>query len=239
MSVVILQHTALTGIGLHLNASRNVIIRNLRISGVTAPQGDAIAIENARGIWVDHCDLSSDPSEAGDGYSLISVTHGSDSVTLTNNVFHDHVAEAVRVGHADDNAQQDAGKLHVSMVRNYFRGVKSAMSIRFGTGHVLNSYFANVSSAIDTRMSADVLVESSVFEGTGQAIRSSGGTTSEMGFATVKDSSLGGGSNTATAGTMTADSLPYPYDWYIWETDTVKERVVKQTGPILKFVAVE
>ena len=38
----------------------NVILRNLKISKVLASAGDAIGIQSASKVWVDHCDLSSD-----------------------------------------------------------------------------------------------------------------------------------------------------------------------------------
>lgn len=227
---------ALTGIGLYLNGSLGVIIRNLKISKVLAAQGSAVTVQKAHSIWVDHCDLSSDPSQAADYGPLVSVTHGTDSVTITDNLFHDH-GEAVQVGHSDDDAAEDKGKLRVTFARNHFKGVSSAISFRFGTGHILNSYFENVENGINTRMGADLLIEASVFEGTGKAIYSAN--SSETGFATVLNSDLGNGTNTAPAGTMTADSLPYPYDWYAWDTNTVKETAVKEAGQTLEFIVLD
>ena len=37
-----------------------MILRNLKISKVLADAGDAIGIQAASNVWVDHCDLSSD-----------------------------------------------------------------------------------------------------------------------------------------------------------------------------------
>lgn len=39
---------------------KNVIIRNVKISKVLASAGDAIGIQAASQVWVDHLDLSSD-----------------------------------------------------------------------------------------------------------------------------------------------------------------------------------
>lgn len=35
---------------------------------------------------------------------------------------------------------------------------------------------------------------------------------------------------------MTVDSLPYPYDWYIWDKDWVRDSVTRQAGPTLQFL---
>lgn len=56
----------LRGIGLEINKARNIIIRNMIISHVT-PQ-DAIEINDARNIWIDHCELYSDRINEPDYY---------------------------------------------------------------------------------------------------------------------------------------------------------------------------
>ncbi|KAK3358168.1 pectate lyase a [Lasiosphaeria hispida] len=233
-SILGLPGSSLTGIGLHIKSSGGIILRNLKIAKVLAAHGAAITIESSRSIWVDHCDLSSDPTQPRDVYgTLVSITHGSDYLTVTNNLFHDH-GDAVAVGHSDANAAEDRGKFHVTLARNYFRNVSSGISFRFGVGHVFSSYYERVESGINTIMGADLLVEASVFEGVGKAIFSAG--SSETGFASIRDVSLGGGTNTAPAGTLTADGLPYPYEWYGWGADVVKKGAVGQAGQTLEFV---
>jgi pectate lyase len=154
-------------------------------------------------------------------------------VTITTTVFRNH-SQAVLVGHSDANGNEDQGKLHVTLARNFFSDVGSAISFRFGTGHVLNSYFANATDGINTKMGARLLVESSVFEGQGRAVFSEGSI--EAGYATVQGSSLGSSSNTAPPANMTADSLPYPYDWYIWDKSQVRDSVTRQAGQTLEFL---
>lgn len=51
---------ALQGIALSVKRKNNVIIRGLKISKVVASTGDAIGIQYAKNVWVDHVDLSSD-----------------------------------------------------------------------------------------------------------------------------------------------------------------------------------
>ena len=73
---------ALTGIGFYINKSKNVIMRNLKISKVEADNGDAIGIQAASNVWVDHCELSSDQTHDKDFYDgLLDITHASEWVT--------------------------------------------------------------------------------------------------------------------------------------------------------------
>ncbi|GAB1313721.1 hypothetical protein MFIFM68171_03931 [Madurella fahalii] len=230
-SIIGAPSSSLTGIGLYINGSRNVILRNLKIANV---QGPAISIENARSVWVDHCDLSSDTNQGGGlDTSLISITRGSDFLTVTGTLFKGH-PQAVLVGHADTNGDEDKGKLRVTFAKNHFQNVGNAISYRFGTGHIFNSYYENVVNGINTRMGANILIESSVFEESGQAVFSENST--EVGYATVQDVTLGGSTSTAPAGNMTTNSIPYPYDWYTWETNQVKASVVSQAGQKLEFL---
>jgi pectate lyase len=183
---------------------------------------------------VDHCDLSSVPYHVEDSdTSLLGITRGSDRVTVTATVFRNH-SLAVSVGHSDANASEDRGKLHVTFARNYFHNVGNAISFRFGTGHVLNSFFENATDGVNTRMGAQLLVESSVFEVQGRAVFTEGSI--EAGYATVQDALLGSSSNTAPPANMTVDSLPYPYDWYIWDKDQVRGFVTRQAGQTLEFL---
>lgn len=85
--------SAITGFGLFLRASNNVIIRNLAISKVRTGSagGDAIGVQESRNVWIDHCDLSSDLSSGKDYYDgLADFSHGSDWLTVSNTLFHDH-----------------------------------------------------------------------------------------------------------------------------------------------------
>lgn len=182
---------------------------------------------------MDHCELSSTGSHDQNlSNGLLSITRGSDFLTVTATLFQNH-SQAVRVGDSDANSAENENKLHVTFARNSFRNVDSAITFRFGTGHIFNTYFKNVTNGINTRMGAELLIESSVFEGQGRAVFSEGSI--EAGYATVRDVVLGSGSSTALAGSMTADSVPYPYDWYIWKTESVEELVARQAGQTLQF----
>jgi pectate lyase len=99
----------LSGFTLTVKGVENVIIRNLAISKVIG--GDAVAIQAANNVWIDHLDLSSDRDHDKDYYDgLLDVTHAADYVTITNTFLHDHW-KASLVGHSDSNADEDTGHL--------------------------------------------------------------------------------------------------------------------------------
>ena len=73
----------LSGFTLTVKGVKNVIIRNLAISKVVG--GDAVAIQKAQNVWIDHLDLSSDRDHDKDYYDgLLDITHAVDYVTVTN-----------------------------------------------------------------------------------------------------------------------------------------------------------
>lgn len=129
--------SSLTGVGLRVKGVSNVILRNLKISKVLASAGDAIGIQKASNVWVDHCDLSSDQDHGKDYYDgLCDVTHASDYITISNTHLHDHY-KASLVGHSDSNSAEDTGHLIVTYANNYFSNINSrGPSFRFGTGHI-------------------------------------------------------------------------------------------------------
>jgi len=112
--------------------------------------------------------------------------------------------------------------------------VKSAISFRFGTGHILNSIISSASEGINTLLGADLLIESSIFENVPRAIFSSAATETEKGRATIQSVLVGEGTSDAPPGNMTVDSLPYPYEWYVWDFYKVRENMAR-VGPTLHF----
>ena len=65
---------ALSGVGLRVYQENNVIIRNLVVSKVLADAGDAIGIQEANNVWVDHLELSSDLDHDKDYYDGLLVS---------------------------------------------------------------------------------------------------------------------------------------------------------------------
>lgn len=70
---------------------------------------DAIALNKATNVWIDHVDVSSDVAHDKDYYDgLIDVTHACDWVTISNSYIHDHWKSSL-VGHSDSNESEDKG----------------------------------------------------------------------------------------------------------------------------------
>lgn len=99
-------------------------------------------------------------------------------------------------------------------------------SLRFGTGHVFNSYFENCNDGINTRQGAQVLVENNVFVGSKAPLYST-----DAGYAVARNNDFGNGTNEALAGTLT--SVPYTYS--VIATANVKSSVVGIAGQTLSF----
>ncbi|MFD1992191.1 polysaccharide lyase family 1 protein [Paenibacillus nicotianae] len=156
------KNSGLTGGGLRVKNSSNVIIQNLNISKATGT--DAITVQASNHVWVDHNDLSSDLSHDKDYYDgLLDISHGSDYVTASWNKFHDHFKTSL-VGHSDNNASEDTGKFHVTYHHNSFVNTNSRLpSLRFGTGHIYNNYYENAETGVNSRIGAQVLVEGNYF----------------------------------------------------------------------------
>ncbi|TVY47139.1 putative pectate lyase A [Lachnellula occidentalis] len=222
----------LTGFGIIVKSATNVIIRNIAVSKVLAANGDAIGVQLSTNVWIDHVDVSSDLDHDKDYYdglldaSYTRFTHAADFVTVSNSYIHDHW-KASLVGHSDSNSAEDTGHLHVTYSNNYWNNINSrAPSLRFGTGHIFNSYFNEVADGINTRDGAQVLVESNVFVDSKKPLYST-----DSGYAVASGNDFGTGSNEALAGTLT--SVPYSYSKL--GSGSVKAAVVGTAGNTLSF----
>ncbi|RMJ26567.1 hypothetical protein PHISP_02559 [Aspergillus sp. HF37] len=69
-------------------------------------------------------------------------------------------------------------------------------SFRFGTGHVYKSYFENAGDGINTRMGAQMLVESNVFVNVDEALYST-----DKGYTVARNNDWGSSKNAALEGT--------------------------------------
>ena len=155
-------NSGVTGGGFKVSHYNNVIFRNLKIS---YPVGtDAIGVQNAQHIWIDHNELWSDRAHNIDYYDgLIDITHATDYVTVSWNKVHDHWKTSL-VGHDDGNASEDTGHLTVTYHHNEFYNDDARLpSIRFGTAHIFNNYYHDDVNAVHSRMGAQVLVEGNQF----------------------------------------------------------------------------
>jgi len=209
--------SGLTGIGLKMKGVKNVIIRNMNISKVTAASGDgdAIHIESSTNIWVDHNNLYSDTSHDEDYYDgLLDITHAADYVTVSWNYLHDHNKTSL-LGHSDDNASEDTGHLRVTYVHNWFNNTVQRMPrVRFGNPvHVLNNYYSNISSsgyAIASTEGAGVRVERNYFENVPNTVICQTGDSS-AGYTLLTNNYLVNSGTPAACSGANVKSLPYSY----------------------------
>jgi pectate lyase len=140
------------------NATHNVIIRNLTF---TAYPDDGINIETfAHHVWVDHNQFM--PGFDG----AVDIKQGADFITISWNRFNG-CDKCMLLGHSDENAAQDIGRLRVTYHHNWFNGsVQRHPRVRFGEPvHVFNNYYLNIRSyGVASQMNAGVLVEGNYFE---------------------------------------------------------------------------
>ncbi|KAF8649029.1 hypothetical protein AX16_006070 [Volvariella volvacea WC 439] len=214
--------SSLVGIGLRVFRESNVIIRNIKISKVLADTGDAIGIQEANHVWVDHVDLSSDMDHDKDYYDgLIDITHGSSEISITYSKLHDHW-KASLVGHSDSNGAEDA-KITVTYAFNYWLNLNSRVPhIRFGRAHIYNNVYENVNDAINVGAGAQVVVENNVFINTRLPIYGPG-------LGILRGNDFGGGTYTLPVGSFT--TLPYSYIYI--PTPNVKDLVRNSAGQTL------
>jgi pectate lyase len=138
-------NSGFTGAGLHLTDVNNVILRNLVFSKIGVGEGDAINLKRTTNVWIDHCDLSSDQDDTTSGYDgLVEITHASDWITVSWCRFHDH-RDTGLIGNLEDNAAEDAGKLHTTYHHNLFLKVNSGPRMRYSTVHIYSNHFQEVS----------------------------------------------------------------------------------------------
>ncbi|TLS26873.1 hypothetical protein PpBr36_04794 [Pyricularia pennisetigena] len=225
--------SSLTGVGLYIRRANNVIVRNMKISGVKASNGDAIGIDASTNVWVDHCDLKGDLNAGKDDLDgLLDISHGADFITVSHVYFHE-AWKASLIGHSDSNASEDSGKLRVTYANNHWQRINSRTPLlRFGTLHVVNSYYDTVmASGINTRMGGQAFVQSTAFSNcANKAILFED--SPQTGYAVTDDVDLGGSSNLAPKGTLSAGSFPYSKIATIG-SGNVKSRVPGQAGQIL------
>lgn len=130
---------------------RNVVIKNLRVNGATSSvAGEAVRLERAHHVWLDHCELF---NSLGEG--LLDVVNGSDLVTVSWTKFHftantpdsEH-RFGTRIGdHNQDVAvaqAQDTGHLNVTLHHNWWADDvrQRAPRVSYGKVHVFNSYYS-------------------------------------------------------------------------------------------------
>ncbi len=140
-------------------------MRNLKIAKAPSA-GDAIKIQVSHHIWIDHCDLSSDRTDTTSGYDgLVDITHGSQFVTVSWTLFHDHKDTSL-VGHTPDAmSQAEDQNLSVTYHHNLFLDVDSGPRVRWGMAHVFSNHFQDVTVfGVVSQSEATVQVDHNVFD---------------------------------------------------------------------------
>lgn len=147
----------ITGGGLNLSEVSNIIIQNITF---TNADDDSINLQTyTHHVWIDHCNFSN-------GYDgLIDIKRGSDYVTVSWNRFSNH-SKTCLLGHSDDNASQDVGRLRISYHHNWFDGTSGRHPrVRFSElCHVFNNYYVDNDYGIASTCDAEVLVEGNYFK---------------------------------------------------------------------------
>jgi pectate lyase len=219
----------LIGNGFFIRGQKNLIIRNIKVSKVKAEFGDAIGAQSSSNIWIDHVDVSSDKDHGKDYYDgLIDITHATDFVTVSNSHIHDHY-KASLVGHSDNNAQEDTGKLHITYFNNYWTNINSrAPSLRFGTAHIFDSLFVNVVDGINIRKGAQALVQDNSFQNSTKPLY----TVDSTGGAVQNGNDFG----VNKAISMAQGSLKsVPYQFKLTPVEEIKLNLPKIAGNTLSF----
>jgi pectate lyase len=227
--------SGLTGCGFNIRDVHNVILRNLRISKVLAGNGngDAIHIDGATNLWLDHNDLSSDLSHDIDFYDgLLDITHAADFVTVSWNNLHDHFKCSL-VGHSDSNASEDTGHLRVTYHHNEFNNCyERGPRVRFGNPvHVFNNYYVQGGGpdhyhySIASTENAGVRVEGNYFEGQSDPTHLGEGD-SDPGSIVASNNVLVNSGPILTSGSVA--SIPYSYT--VSDPNAVKSAVTAGAG---------
>jgi pectate lyase len=149
----------LSGFGLNIVRSRNIIVRNL-LSENSVIDGFTVQANDVEGtgdhIWIDHCSVTN----AYDG--AIDVTHTESYVTLSWNHIYNHDKTCL-MGHSDTQTSDTAMK--VTYHHMYFDStIQRHPRVRYGKAHVYNNYCRkNSLYGVSSNDEADVVVEGTYF----------------------------------------------------------------------------
>ena len=194
---------------------QNVIIRNLRINGATtAVDSDALQIYFAHHVWIDHCEVWDGP----DGN--VDMSHAINWVTVSWTKFRytsstaDHRFSSL-IGHSDDNAGEDNGRLKVTFHHNWWaENVFERMPrVRFGQVHVFNNYYSSKGNNYCVRAgtNAHLLVEGNYFDGVNSPHEFNDATDQMTSHITARNNTYNGatGNQLSGGGGTPFTSVPY------------------------------
>lgn len=219
--------------GLRVRRAQHVIIQNIKFHNAISyapgeqPNGsggivsqvageytevDAVLCEEAEYVWIDHNEFADDPWIANniandrmrhDG--LVDIKRASNWVTVSHNIFRNH-NKVMLIGHNDNNAAQDVGKLKTSIVANWFQGTTQRNPrVRYGEVHVVNNFYSNIGSyGIGAGAGASIYAERNAFISS-RAWRHPDGVPSPIGNLLNVDNLIGSGSS--------FDAVPANVNW--------------------------
>ncbi|MDP4180580.1 MAG: dockerin type I domain-containing protein [Bacillota bacterium] len=243
----------LEGVGLNIQSSSNVIVRNLKIHHTLAPT-DCIGIDTSDHVWVDHCELFNMIGDCnGDGKidtegdisggdvdwydGLLDCKNNSAYITVSWNYFHDSFKTSL-IGSSDSDNYDRKMTYHHNIFQNCD---ERQPSYRFGTGHLFNNYYVDIwGSSINSRMGAKLKIENNCFENVGSGeiepvLGFAEGPigayySKEKGFWDVKDNKYVNCKGNQPTESTCSFTPPYDYSKAIDPVDNVKALVTKYAG---------
>jgi pectate lyase len=150
----------LSGGGLYLYRSGNVIIRNLTIDGSSE---DGIGLHYSGNVWIDHCTVKNS-SDGG-----IDITQSSDYITISWCKFiYDADTGHNFVNLIASSDSDNGSQYHTTFHHNWWSThcVERMPSVRFGRAHVFNNYYNAPGNnyCVRTRIEAELRIENNYFE---------------------------------------------------------------------------
>lgn len=152
--------------GINVKRSQNIIIRNISFQDY---YDDGINIGNTETnhIWVDHCTVghpTTMPTDSEHPDGGIDIKDGASYITISW-TFYRNSWKTGLIGHSDNNASKDVGRLKVTHYANHFLNTNSRNPrVRFGEVHVLNCLSNGVKLyGIAAAIGANVLAENNFY----------------------------------------------------------------------------
>jgi pectate lyase len=220
----------------------NVIIKNLRINGLTtAVDNDALQIYFAHHVWIDHCDIWDGP----DGN--LDMSHAVNWITVSWTKFRyttsyqrpsgetsDHRFSSL-IGHSDDNASEDDGRIKVTFHHNWWaeRIIERMPRVRFGQVHVFNNYYSSAGNNYCVRAgsNAHLLVEGNYFDGVSSPHEFNDSTDQMTASITARNNTYSGTSGNQVAGGGGTPFTMAPYSATIEAAAGIPASVRACAGP--------
>ena len=214
---------------------QNIIVRNLVINGPgsNADQAwDNINIENAKNVWIDHCEFW----DGQDGNA--DVIKGADNVSFTWNIFgykKNGTHNLSNLIASSDSEPVSVGKLNVTFMNNWWTGAAQRQPrCRYGYIHVVNNLYTKDGLQSDYGMAAGyeckILAENNHFIGINTPISTDLKSTNS---GNVAKGNLFEGTTGNQAGFGTAFTPPYEYASIMVAASAVKAQVQKLAGATL------